>query len=266
MRKHVFIVGSPRSGTSLLCHALKSAAGYQGFAEGQVFSLIFPLMRALEQHYAGVKSVANHPNHMVSRFPLGMMEEVILGNFRDLASGALGDQPWIDKTAGEPMIRSSAYLKKIWPDSFFIFAQRRGIENVLSRQRKFPALPFELNCKYWAACMTAWKEVSPALGEQCCALDQIDLDENPDQVACALAHHLWLSSDVAKQIGILFKRTRPEDTGGRSRTRVSLESCGWNAAEQQTFLGICGGVSSDFGYTTDASYSTKPTIPAIQAG
>jgi hypothetical protein len=257
VRGPIFVVGSPRSGTSLLAYAIKTVGGYAGYSEGQVFSLIAPLMKAIREHYESVASVSQNPKHMVSKFPQAAAQEMVLRGFRDLASMEFGGTDWIDKTPGAQMIQSAPFLRRIWPESFFVFAQRRGIENVLSRQQKFPHHAFEVNCELWATNMEAWLAVSDHLDGCHFSVDQIDLEEQPDQVAEALADSLMFDGGQAERVAEIFKTLRPEDSGGRARSRSTLSNCGWSLAERKTFMHICGAVSEAFGYTTDQSYRTK---------
>ena len=46
----IFIVGSPRSGTSILVQALLGA-GYTGHHEGNLLSLLQGLERSIDQHF-----------------------------------------------------------------------------------------------------------------------------------------------------------------------------------------------------------------------
>jgi hypothetical protein len=256
VKQPVFVIGPARCGTSLLCHAIKKVGGYEGLAEGHVFDLIAPIMKAVGRHYVRFKSVADRPTQMISRFPRSRMEELVLQNFRPMAGEVFGAKPWLDKTPGPAMILSAPYILRIWPDAFFIFAHRRGIENVLSQQRKFPDRTFEFGCKYWADCMSAWSQVHGQLGHAYYMIDQVDLEESPERVARKVAAHLHLPAGCAETIAQIFTRARPENTGGRDRGRLALASCGWTREQQQTFLDVCGNVSAAFGYTTDESYRT----------
>lgn len=262
MKKQVFVLGSPRSGTSLLSHALRNVAGYQGFNEGQVFAAVAPVIKALQQYYASVKSIQDHPKHMISLYPLGAVEESVLAIFRSIADETFGDGPWMDKTPGEPMIRSAVLLRRIWPDSFFIFTKRRGIENVLSRERKFSSHAFEFHCKQWAACMAAWKDVSAELGDGCLEVDQLDLAENPAAVARDLAAGLELPEGSVAELETVFRTVHPEDSGGQSRARTTLADTGWDSARQEIYRSVCGGIAEAYGYTLDATYRVEATMAA----
>jgi hypothetical protein len=201
-----------------------------------------------------VATVVDNPLHMVSQFPRRLAEEMVLTGFRYLAAKEFDGNRWMDKTPGDQMIRSAPFLRRIWPDSFFIFAQRRGIENVLSRQLKFPHHGFETNCRLWVNAMQAWRDVSGALNGCSLTVDQIDLEERLEQVAQDLAAGLMFDAEQTAQIAMMFRTLRPEDSGGKARSRVSLSTCGWTFEEQNTFTRICGEISEVFGYTTDQTY------------
>lgn len=48
------------------------------------------------------------------------------------------------------MTLASPIVKELWPSSVFVFAKRRGIENVISRTRKFLGESLENHCADWA--------------------------------------------------------------------------------------------------------------------
>ena len=135
----VFIVGSPRSGTSILIASLLRA-GYGGFLEGNFLSLIQTIERDVERHF----SVFYTPNEKVltSRLDRAALKEQMSRVIVDTAVAQQPTGPWVDKTGGPEMIQSIPVLRRLLPGSRFIFAKRRAIENVVSRVVKFPNLNF----------------------------------------------------------------------------------------------------------------------------
>jgi hypothetical protein len=105
--------------------------------------------------------------------------------------------------------------------------------------------------------MEAWLDVAAQLKDCSFVVDQIDLEEQPDQVAKSLSARMMFDDEQAGQIATMFKTLRPEDSGGKVRSRMSLSGCGWTLAQRKAFMRICGAVSEEFGYTTDQTYRAQ---------
>src|SRR2546430_17539144 len=73
---------------------------------------------------------------------------------------------FVDKTPGWPMLKALPALLVVWPNLRVVFTKRRGIENVLSRQRKFPDGVFESHCRDWAAAMETWLAVHAEIPQE----------------------------------------------------------------------------------------------------
>ncbi len=252
-RYPVFIVGSARSGTSALVDGLMSV-DYHGYREGTLLSLISKISLLTDQHFK-VFGTGKKRNMLVSvdkeKFK-GSLFEV----FKQTASELNPTPPWLDKTGSPEMIRSLPEILKLWPDAAIIFAKRRGIENVLSRVKKFPAHDFDHHCRSWAANMTAWRRLRPHLSKDCYVeIDQQDMIQQPDKVAEALAKLLHLSVAQQQRIASTFQSKRPQQTEKGSATRIySLQTSGFSDEQAAMFLSLCKEEMDAFGYSTDDRY------------
>ena len=249
----VFIVGSPRSGTSILIASLLRA-GYGGFLEGNFLPLIQIIERDVDRHF----SVFYTPNERVltSRLDRAALKQRLS---RVIVDAALAEQPpgpWVDKTGGPEMIQSVPVIRGFLPGSRFIFAKRRAIENVVSRVIKFPALSFEYHCADWARTMAAWRALrAAASGDDLMEVDQHAISIKPRETAEQLGTFLNLGPQGVSQITAAFTRQRPQQTEDGSADRVlSLDTVGWSEQQRAIFHQHCDAEMAAEGYSTDGSY------------
>lgn len=255
-RYPAFIVGSPRSGTSILVHALLNA-GYHGFREGNFLTLISGVESLVERHF---KAFANgNPNVLVNAVKKDRLKARLFDVFQRTMDKHNPDAPWLDKTGNPEMIASIPELRRFWPDSVFIFAKRRGIENVLSRTVKFPSHRFEYHCADWARNMSTWRKIRAQLpADAFLEIDQQDLVRRPEDVAHALTRFLCLPSQNIDKMARVFRTHRPQQTAADTTARVvSLDSSGWNDIQKATFVRLCKEEMDAFRYSLGPDYTAS---------
>src|SRR5579863_4773012 len=130
MRHPVFIVGSPRSGTSALVDVMRSI-GYKGFREGNFLSLLHTIDEIVDRHY--VWFPGNDKRVLVSNVDKNGLKTKLFESLRNVVNTLNPEEPWFDKTGNPQMILAIPILRDLWPGAVFVFAKRRGIENVISR-------------------------------------------------------------------------------------------------------------------------------------
>jgi hypothetical protein len=249
----LFIVGSPRSGTSVLVDAA-FAAGFRGFREGNFLALLEPL-RVLVERYFGIFGT-DSPKVLISHLQAQTIYAGFLEMFRQKVEELNPDRPWVDKTCNPPIIKILPDLVSLWPDCRIIFAKRRGIENIRSRMKKFPSRDFSYHCGDWAATMSAWREVRDKLDPwRYREIDQRDLLASPDAVAGEITALLELNAAAQRRMAHIFVTLRPQQTAPGTAEQVgSLDDGRWDEPQVQEFLRTCGVQMECFGYTLDASY------------
>jgi hypothetical protein len=252
----LFIVGSPRSGTSILVAALLHTGAYHGFKEGNFLGLLEQLHRTTDSYFATFWS--DNPRLMLSRVDRRAFKAGLSDLFRRIIERENPVAPWLDKSGNSEVIRLIPVLLELWPSSHFIFARRRGIENIVSRRKKFPEHSFEFHCKDWASNMSAWRRIRrdlPAL--RCLEVEQLDLVREPERAAAELGDFLGFSAGQRTGLVAAFRHERPEQTAADSAERVlSLRTAGWSPQEVALFMQHCNPEMERFGYSLDETYRT----------
>ncbi len=248
----MFIVGSPRSGTSILINGLR-AAGYKGFLEGNFLTLLRHFEVTADRH----KATYGTPTDQVLAGSIDWeaFKDDIFQVFKKYLDNLNPPYPWADKTGNPPMIQAIPQILKLWPEASFIFAKRRGIENVISRLKKFPALNFEFHCREWERNMAAWRAVRDNAGVRGIEIDQQEIARMPDAVAAKLTAFLDAGADACGRMGETFRNERPQQSDENSAERVvGLDNAGWTPDQRSAFSRICCAEMKYFDYASDENY------------
>lgn len=246
----VFIVGSPRSGTSILVQSLASA-GYNGFSEGNILGLSKLIQDCIDSYF-----IAN--DHSEASTLIGnISREELQDRFFETMKGQLEMlnpvKPWFDKTGNPETIWILKRIMKAWPTSRIIFAKRRGIENIMSRMQKFPERDFQYHCEDWARNMKAWRDVRDSLDpERILEVDQYDIAQDPVAVSENIGALLNLDQDQIHNVRHTFGTDRPQQSSeGSFRKRMRFADTGWSEEERSLFVQECGVEMQAFGYEMD---------------
>jgi len=252
MRSPVFIVGSPRSGTSALVVVLWYI-GYHGFAEGHFLPLLRHIDAIVDEHYAWVGDTG--PGVLLGYIDKRDLKRRLFETFRTTENDLNPKEPWFDKTHHPEMILAIPIVRELWPGSVFVFAKRRGIENVISRMKKFPGDSFENHCASWARTMAAWRHIRLQLPPGCfIEVEQRDMIQQPKRTARSLCPFLQVDDVPAACYAMITNRPQESAEGSASKTS-SLAESGWTAEQTETFLKHCETEMKEFGYTMDEHYS-----------
>jgi len=249
----LFIVGSPRSGTSILVDAA-FAAGFNGFREGNLLGLLWPLYERIDDYFRRF----DHGNDktLISHARRDIIRMAVREIFRKELDELNVKKPWLDKTGNAETILIIPDLIEMWPNCRVIFAHRRAIENMLSRLRKFPGLTFDDHCRAWTRSMCAWRKARDRLPSwRFREVDQRDLVVRPEIVSQAMVTLLGLGETASNRIVHTFRRLRPQETEPGTAERVTpLADTRWTQAQIDTFMTICGPEMEAFGYSLDGTY------------
>ena len=122
--KPIFVIGSPRYGTSILTLAIQSGANIPGYKEGNFLPLAQHILDSIETYYAKNSNSAINQKRTLHYISKSQLQEQIHAVFREQYNSLMDKQVWLDKTPGINMIKTALYLLLIWPQAKFIFAKR----------------------------------------------------------------------------------------------------------------------------------------------
>jgi hypothetical protein len=260
LRGPVFIVGSPRSGTSILVDALLSL-GYSGFREGNFLPVLQSITEVIDRHFASYD--IGNPKVMIAHIDPADLKRRISEVFCNITNDLQDKSPWFDKSGNPAMILGAPTLQALWPSAVFIFAKRRGIENIISRTIKFPSHPFAHHCKDWARNMSSWRSVRGLLHDgSFLEIDQLDMIRKPSETALGLSSFLGASPGDAAGPAKTLTNKRPQQTEAGSAERIrSLSSSGWSEEQITVFMQHCRDEMSAYGYSFDDGYYSTVSVP-----
>ncbi|CAD5925003.1 hypothetical protein NO108_01292 [Planktothrix rubescens] len=262
MGKPIFIIGSGRSGTSVITGALIKGGGINGYLEGHFLPLIMFLMKDIERYYFSKRQLLTDERHLLTHLSQNDIEEEILEMFRQRCETLCPSETWLDKSPDSAMIKAVPYLLRIWPDARFILAKRRGIENIQSRLKKFPHVSFEDHCILWKDCIASWLNIRKTLSPTCyIEVDQREIALQPKVMAEKIGNFLGLEPERIAKIEHIFTHERPQSTGGVEELKAQdIKEVGWTDEQIEIFRKHCGKVSEKFGYSESSSYYLETTL------
>jgi len=236
------------------------SAGYNGYREGNFLGLINEISTRIDRHFRTFGTT--HSSILTAHLRPDRLKEEIFLRIRALVDELNPMAPWLDKTGNPDMILALPWLFRLWPSCYVIFARRRGIENILSRTKKFASLDFTYHCADWARNMAAWREVRPTLpAARWIEIDQREIASDPQGVAERLGRLLKLDHAQVATLHSRFASERPQQTDEGSADRVyTLEETGWGPDQVAIFLRVCGPEMESYGYDTGSYWKSEPRL------
>jgi hypothetical protein len=240
----VFIVGAPRSGTSVVFHAIKEVLGLPGHGESHLIPgfqrVFFGLRKYVESMQQGSSDI------LIKEFEPRDFESFVFDYIRNFYESTYDGERWIDKTPSDEAVHGVRLIEAIFPEARLIVTKRTGVEVVDSHMTKF-ASSFEGACIEWRGAMegilTARKECAHVL-----EVDQFDLASRPKETASSIAQHLACEEQAAA-LGQFFATQRIDQQSSHDwASRCTLDQVSWEPAERELFLNICGPMMQQFGY------------------
>lgn len=242
MKTSLFILGSTRSGTSALRNALASTR-YMGAGEGHTIGLLGALKDAVANHFAQFAAALPEGTMLAAWNRDQFWNQIVEAYVAQINQVFPGDH-YLDKT---PNISPLLYLDLIQsalPSPFFIFCRRRGIDNVLSKMRKWPETDFAMHCEEWRDIINHWDEVKQTLLCPWMEVEYQELYTNSQHTASRIGNFLGMSDDEIAAMHRSFEDGRPH----RGNEAASIEDTGWSDAQKRIFLEVCGPVMERCGY------------------
>lgn len=250
----VYILGSTRSGTSALRNALAETR-FKGYGEGHLAPILVDLIRNVRQHKATGLGAGVEGNGLNRLRENPLLRRMIRGYERYLAE-EVQSESILDKTPTIVPIRAAPDLNRFHDKPYFLHCARRHVDNIASKQKKFPDRTLEQHCREWADCNLAWLDVRPQLEGNCLSFDFFDIAVDPEGMAGKIGAYLRLTPAEVAAVGAYLDRQRPQASADRDLTRfLKLSETGWTEAEQERFRAICGPVGERIGYGYDTYFA-----------
>lgn len=249
----IFIVGSPRSGTTVVGNSLRKVLDAEaGFGESHLLPLAGEVVKTVAEFHQS-SGAAAIPGMMLHHVNPHLLAEQMLSVIKRQYSNLFAQGCILDKTPGGAMIRALPDIQRLWPEARIIFVKRRGIENVVSRLKKFPEVDFKSHCSQWKNCMNAWDWVKGGLVNKI-EVDQFDVLTQPVLVAKRLGDFLDLPSVQISALERHFSSDKPEQTRSVSHSALSINNVNWNNEQKSFFIQHCAENLERWGYSQDESY------------
>lgn len=245
-KSFVFVLGSTRSGTSAIRHAI-AATRYRGTGEGHVTGLAAPLHDAVAAYY-GSHGAAVEQGTLLAKIPESEWHEQINVVFRSVVENHAPGDYIVDKTPTIEPLYALQHIEAMWPDAKFIFCRRRGIDNIVSKQRKWPAGPFENQCREWTGVNDLWDEKKKGLHASWLEVDFFDLVNDVPGIAARIGKLLALTEEDVAVIKSRLSATRPQNSSSESSGFLRFCDTGWSDEQTKLFTGICGPTMERCGY------------------
>lgn len=256
----VFIVGSGRSGTSILLNTVRKSARLVSHGEGHFFPIINMLEQANATFYHRNRGRAVNDRHMLHHVPPGQVTNLTRHLVRRIYKDVYGHREFVDKTPGLQGIKSIASMQGVFPSMHVIYAQRRGLEVVRSAMLKFPEVGFKTHCEIWRDCVMTWRDIRPELDCPFLEVDQYEILHNPEKVTEQLAHLLGFSDRQKGQMLTCFQVDRPQSSGDLNQVPKSIDELGWTAQQIGEFRAVCGPAMEVCGYSETETYYSEARL------
>ena len=249
----VFVLGAARSGTSVVAQALLQLERFEGEEEGHALDCLAHLLSSLEAFYATKGDELNR-NTMVAGISRDYFSDALDNVFCGLANRYYKNDFWVEKTPNSQSVLLAPRYRIIWPNARFIFMKRRGIENIRSRQAKFPSIQFADHCHDWVSVMSAWRAVRDRLGGCAVEIDQLYLAQQPKAAGEFIGRFLGLEEIESDKLSQYFMSERPERTSLSISSVANPNEIAWDANTWNIFNAICSSTMKLFNYGFGSTY------------
>lgn len=250
----IFIIGSARSGTSILALAIRSTMKIPFYNEGHFLPVMNYVVSAVDNYYESKPISPDVEIGAISHIKKEELINEIQNLFYKVYNSLYQSNVWLDKTPEIEMIDSVPIIAKTWPKAKFIFAKRRGIENINSRMRKWPNETFQSHCIRWSVCMKSWLEIRDSVVNSSIEIEQRDIEKNPQMISKRICDFLNIGEESEKSIYDIFTSKRPESTSASRLVDIELNNTGWTAEQIKIYRHHCSDISKKFGYSETTDY------------
>ena len=237
----VFIIGAPRTGTSMLQAAMCEVFGLPGRGESH---FIPGIARALEAFAEFQATIA--PLTTIAEFDPQILESGILRTVREYYAHEFPEGRWVDKTPSPAAVRTVPLIYKLFPDARVICTRRTGLEVVQSAMIKF-GMDIGGACATWLGPMHALMELR-AKQVPLLEVEHRELLECSPSVTARLAAHIG-QLEKAQSFTEFVRDRVIEATSARPTRYERLDEMPWTDEQKQYFQTHCSVEMRTFGYS-----------------
>lgn len=235
---NVFVLGSPRSGTSEMASSLASLLKLAWIGECNVLPA-FNIALSYFQTDFDSSTPARHKALILEASATGLRATVNKTYYLLHESAR-----FLDKTPGRQMIQATPLIRKLFPDAKIVYMKRNGIANVASRMKKFGG-DFSEHCEDWVATINSWEEIK-RFAHPYIEISQEEMMAHPDKVARLVVQYLGVPQQE-EELAASLAVGRRESTGAGVGVS-NLEDTSWTAQQRSLFTEICGQTMIIMGY------------------
>lgn len=243
----VFIVGSARSGTSILFLAIHTVFRLSGPGESHVFPIFARMIHEFYMYKENLvaKDVKNK-RVLAYRLDTRLFRAHMISFLRTFYAQQFPSGAWLDKTPGAEAVLATPLIRSAFPAAKIIATKRTGVEVVRSFGVKF-STSFEENCRAWAGCMGALHQTVERFPD-ILVVDQFDIANSPAEVGANIASYLG-QPEKGTELGEFLRETEISRSSTHSwQNRMTLADVDWGEHGKSTFERLCGPTMRRFGY------------------
>lgn len=244
----VFVIGAPRSGTSMLHWSLCQHDALWGSEESD---FLRPMIDgALQAHREGS---TRGDRHWLVRQKVDADEflaHVGVG-LNALYTERSGGRRWVEQTPSYTLCAPD--LARMFPTAQFLVLSRDG-RQVVESSRELMKLSHRRACKWWRLYTDAARDFVAAHGERCLELRFEDLVTDTDRALARTFAFLGLEPAAASTSFIVDRapiNASPGRAGEGSGDKLAPRWHGWNGRQRRTFVRLCGEALQRLGYEAD---------------
>ncbi len=250
MSVNLFVVGTTRSGTSALRNALTETR-YTGHGEGHTIGLLGALYEAIERNFEEYKEALKFGTMLADWKRDLFWKDIVNAYVRQIRLQFPGGF-YLDKTPNILPLKYAKLIEASLDGSRFIFCRRRGIDNIISKQRKWPDVSFHEHCTEWSDIIEHWDRLKGELKSPILEIDFYEMFAERELLATRIADFLELPEDERARFYEHLVQTQPA-----AHPWVPLSQSGWSDEKVRTFLDACRPVMDRYNYGLESYWAAR---------
>lgn len=257
----VFIIGAPRSGTSVFQFALREHPALWGGPESDLITLL----RGLRAAYDAGRVRGRF--HWLSRMEVTWEEylEHVGHGINSLYMSRSQGMRWVEQTPEYTLYLND--LSKMFPKAQYLLIARDGRQVVHSLRNFVTPQTHEQACRTWRRCVEAALAFSrSAHADRVHTVLFSDLIQDTEVSLRKIYAFLGLPYEP-KSVAIIREKAPINSSFKNESSSDKLGDCwaSWTMRERRRFQEICGDLMSEIGFEEDASWIERaPHAPGVE--